>query len=301
MEQKFLNLDEGQSIFFARELEHVLSRTHDIVYPSFKARLFIPVNSEAGPGADSITYYQFDKVGMAKIIADYASDLPRANAFGEKFTSPVESIGISFGYSLQEVRSSAMANRSLPMMQADAARRGHEEAVDEIGAFGDATTGLTGFLNNANVPTGSAVNGGWAAATADQIIEDLNEMVTSIIDATNSAESPNTIGLPVEMYTIINQRRIPGTEVTVAKFFLQNSPWIRNIDHWYRLKGAGAGATDRMVCYDRNPTKLELQIPLEFETLPVQEKGLTFEVPTHSRIGGVTVYKPMSIAYRDGL
>jgi len=99
------------------------------------------VNNEAGPGAEAITYYQFDKVGMAKIVSDYASDLPRADVFGTKYTSPVESLGISFGYSMQEIRAAAMANRPLATMKANAAREAHERLVDQIGSLGDATSG----------------------------------------------------------------------------------------------------------------------------------------------------------------
>jgi len=301
MSRKFMNLDEGQSIFFARELEAVLSRQFDVLYPELRSRMFLPVSNEAGPGAESITYYQFDKVGMAKLVSDYADDLPRADAFGNKFTSPVESLGISFGYSLQEVRASAMANRSLPTMKADAARRAHEQKVDEIAALGDPSSGLVGFLNNANVPAISATTGSWAAATPDQILDDMGEMVQQIISTTNSVETPDTLLLPPAQYALINQQRIVDTDTTVLKFFLSNNAWIRNVDHWYRLTGAGAGGTDRMVCYRRDPSKLELHIPQEFEALPVQERGLAFEVPTHSRIGGTVIYKPLSALYSDGI
>jgi hypothetical protein len=301
IQRNFLNLDAGESIFFSRELEHILTRQHDIQYPELRVRMFVPVNNEAGPGAESITYYQFDKVGIAKIISDYSADLPRADVFGQKFTSPVESLGISFGYSVQEVRSAAMAQRSLPTMKANAAREAHERLVDEIGSLGDATTGLTGFVNNANVPTGSALNGSWATATADQIIEDMNESVTSMINSTNAVEVPDTILLPIQQFTIVNQRRIPDTEITVLQFFLRNSAFIRNVDHWYRLDGAGAASSDRMITYRRDPSKMELHIPQEYETFPVQEKGLEFMVPTHSRIGGTVFYKPFAALYRDGI
>lgn len=300
-EMRRLSLDDGESIFFARELEHILSRQFNIEYPELRARMFIPVSNEAGPGAESITYYQFDQVGMAKLISDYSSDLPKVDVFGDKFTSPVESLGVAFGWSIQEVQSAAMAGRSLTTMKANTARRAHEQRVDEIAALGDANTGMVGMLNNANVPVGSALNGAWALATPDQILEDLNESVQTIINTSNNVESPDTVLLPPAEYAIINQRRLGDTETTVLKFFLANNPWIRNVDHWYRLNGAGAGATQRMVTYRRSPDKLELQIPKEFETLPVQERGLMFEVPTHSRIGGVTVYKPLSLLYRDGI
>jgi hypothetical protein len=302
MGKQFYNLDANESIFFNQELEKVLARMFEVDYPELRARRFLPVSGEAGPAAETITYYQFDKVGMAKLISDYATDLPTADVFGQKFSSPVESLGIKFIYSLQEVRASAMAGRSLPMMKADAARRAHEQKVDEIAALGDAATGMTGFLNNANIPQQSNLAGAnWSTLSADQILADLNQTAQKMFDDTNAVETPDTILLPPDQYALISTLRVGDTQTTVLRFFLQTSPWIRNVDHWYRLKGAGAGATDRMVTYRRDPSKLELQIPQEFETMPVQENDLRFEVPTHSRIGGVTVYKPLSALYTDGI
>ena len=274
---------------------------HDVEYPELRSRMFLPVNGEAGPGAESITYYQFDKFGMAKLISDYASDIPKADVKGDKFTSPIESIAIAFGYSLQEVRASLRANRSLPTMKADAARRAHEQKVDDVAAFGDTITGLTGFLNNANVPQQSATTGNWATATADQILQAMHQPANKQIDDTNAVEMPDTLLLPPEQYSLIASLRVGDTSETVLSHFLRTSPFIRNVDHWYKLKGIGAGSTDRMVTYRRDASKLELHIPQEFETLPVEERGLMFEVTTHSRIGGVTIYKPLSVLYSDGI
>ena len=118
-----VNLDADQTMFFQRELEHIKSRTYDIRYAELKARSLIPVSGEAGPGAESITYYQYDMVGVAKIIANYATDLPRADVRGKKFTSPVESLGASYGYSVQDIRAAAKAGKPLEQRKANAARR----------------------------------------------------------------------------------------------------------------------------------------------------------------------------------
>ena len=107
--------------------------------------MIVPISGEAGPGAESITYRQFDKLGVAKLIANYADDLPRADAKGKEFTVPVKSIGGSFGYNLQEVRAAAMAGRPLATRRAEAARRANMQEVERIGFAGDASTGLIGL------------------------------------------------------------------------------------------------------------------------------------------------------------
>ena len=72
-------LDADEVIFFEKELESLKSRSFDRKFKQLKARDLIPVSRDADAGAETITYQQFDQVGMAKLIASYADDLPRAD------------------------------------------------------------------------------------------------------------------------------------------------------------------------------------------------------------------------------
>ena len=59
-----------------------------------------------------MTYYSYEKTGMAVIISNYATDLPRADAKGKPTTAMIKSIGDSYGNSVQEMRASRMAGKS---------------------------------------------------------------------------------------------------------------------------------------------------------------------------------------------
>ena len=83
---------EDASVFFARELDFVKSHAYDKQYPEFTALGLFPVSNEVDPGAESITYYAYDKTGIAKIISNYATDLPRADVKGEPHTAQVKSV-----------------------------------------------------------------------------------------------------------------------------------------------------------------------------------------------------------------
>jgi len=300
LEKKYEKLDAGESAFFNLELEHLLSRMFEVEYPDLMARSVLPISTEAGPGAETIAYHQFDKVGMAKLIADYADDVPRVDVLGKKFVSPIESIASSFGYSVQEIRAAAMANRPLRQMKAESARRADEQKLDSIACFGDANTGLGGMLNNANVPVGAAT-ANWSTLTPEEIVADMQAAVAAIRTDTESVESPDTILLPESEYVRISQTQMTGINETILSFFLRTSPYIRSIAPWYRLETAGAGGVKRMVTYRRDPAKLELHIPQDFEVFPPQERNLEFVINTHCRTGGVTIYKPLSMRYTDGL
>jgi len=308
------NLDSpAQGAFFAKQLEHVKAQTYDVDYPELKARKLIPVSGDAGPGATSITYRQYDQVGVMELIADYSNALKRVDILGSEFTSPVKSIGGAYGYSLQEIRSAQMANLNLDQRKANAARRAFEEAVERIAKTGNAETGLKGFLNHANVPRGDVAQGAtgadatakrlWANKTPAEIVKDISAGVASIISTTNEVEAgPFTLVIPTEQYALIaSTKNSESSDVTILEFVLKSNPWIAEIVPWHALKGAGSGGTDRMLFYTRHPDKLTLEIPQDFEQLNVQEVGLEFQIPCHGRIGGVIWYRPYSARYVDGL
>ena len=55
---------ETASMFFARELERVKDQTYDVVRAPLRAFDLIPVDSTAGPGAESIVYQHIDAFGF---------------------------------------------------------------------------------------------------------------------------------------------------------------------------------------------------------------------------------------------
>lgn len=303
-----VNLDADQTVFFARELEHVKAKSYDKKYPELKARILFPVSYEAGPGAEAITFYSYDMFGIAKIIGTYANDLPRADVRGQKFTSPVHSVATSYGYTLQDIRAAAMANKPLEQRKANAARRAAEQKLNAVAYNGDATHNLPGLFANPNIPqnavpnTGSGSSTQWANKTPDQILLDLNNLANNIVATTYDTEHPDTIILPVAQYNYIaSTARSQYSDKTILEYFKENNPYIKDVFSLNDLKGAGQGSTDMAVAYRRDPDVVTLEIPQDYEQLPVQEKGLEFLVPCHMRVGGLIIYYPLAFAIAYGI
>lgn len=310
-----INLDDATTIFFARELEYIKARSYDVEYPALKATQLIPVSSEADPGAEVITYQQYDKVGMAKIISNYADDLPASDVKGKEFTARVRPIGSSFSYNIQEIRNAQMAGKPLEQRKANAARRSVEQKINKIAWFGEEEYGLQGFVDNPNVTRVKVADNDDSTSTKfedktpDEILKDMNDLANNIVDLTNGVEMPNTLLLPIKQYThIASTARSKNSDTTILEYFLMNNPFIDTVEWVNELKGAGVGidgviaaGEDVMIAYDRNPDKLTLEIPQDYEQFAPQERNLAFVVNAHARTAGVIIYYPLSVAIAEGI
>jgi len=304
-------MDADGAVFFQRQLEHIKARSYDVKYAELKARSLFPVSNEGGAGITSITYRTYDQAGSAKIINAYADDLPRADVAGKETTIPVRSVGISYGYNLDEIQASQLTGMSLDQRRANAARRSNEQVVNDVAFFGDAESNLPGLFSNPNIPTGAVVNPGsgteWVNKTPDQILFDVNDLFADIFETTNMVEQGNTLLMPPAQWSyIMSTPRSSNSDTTIAQYLANNSPYLNSIEDMIPVNECSAAnnpelSTDAMVAYDRNPDKLQLEIPVELEMLPIQQKNLEFVVPGRSRLAGLNIYYPMSLAIATGI
>lgn len=300
-------LDAAENRFFLRQLEHIEQTLIEKSYPELKAMRLLPVRTGYAPGAVKHTYRESDSVGRAAIISDKSKKLPRVDVFGTETSQTVRPLGASFGYSIYEIKGAAMANVNLAMERASAAREIIMRGIENIAAIGNTETGLQGLVNHSSVSSTTAPNGAassplWSSKTALEKLADLNLAVQAVISQTNGIESPDTIILDDAHYTQIAQEPIgDNSDKTILQFFLQSSPYIRNVEPWHFCSTAGAGSTSRIMAYRRDPSKVELINPHGYEQLPPQPVGLEFEVACHMSTAGVVFYKPKSAYALDGV
>src|SRR5574344_1060760 len=285
---KYRNLDAAETFFFEKELEQVKARSYDVVKAPLKAFELIPVDSTTAPGAETVTYEQYDSTGIAKIISNYADDLPTADVEGKEFTSRIKSIGSAYVYSKQDIRAARFAGKPLEQRKATAAIETHRQLINKLAFNGDADYGIQGLLTNANIPKAPVVAGAattltWVTKTADEILLDLNDAVADMLEQTKGVEIPDTIVMPIAQYNLIANKRMPdGDSNTVLNFFKGNNPGI-TVTWATELKGAFTGGTDGFIVYKRDPMKLWAEMPMLTEVSPAQEKGLAYEIPVEYR------------------
>jgi len=313
-----MNFDDAEeaSIFFARELDYVKSKSYDVVYPELTALTLFPVSSEVDPGAETITYYSYDKTGMAKIISNYATDLPRADVKGKPTTAIIKSVGDSYGYSIQDMRASRMAGKSLDTRKAEAARYQIDYLVNKIAWNGDAETGLHGVLSPENdipiyvIKAGAGGSVKWTEKDADEILADITGMLKQISRTTKKVEKPDTIALPAEAYIELQNRRIPGTDSTLLSYIQKNLTDIKNIVSCPELDpdstdtnpyAADTDGQGVLLMFKNDANKFTIENPLPFMQYPIQTQGLETVVPCEARTAGAIVYYPLSLLIAPGI
>jgi len=304
---------EDAAVFFARELDHVKAGTYDKVYPEFTALKLFPVPSEVNPGAESVTFYGFEKTGMAAIIHNYGTDLPRTDTHGVPVTRPVKSLGASCGYSNQEMRASRLAGKSLDIRKAASAKYAIDYEINRIAWAGDKRSGLQGVLSPENdVPVfalktnAAGTSTKFVDKTPEEQLRDIAEMVRFTAALTNSVERPDTLALPTEAYLhLFDTPRSADSDLSIGEWILKNSPRLKKIVEAPELNpdsgitpypGTGVG-----FMFSRDSMKFTIEIPMPFYQYPVQPRNLEFVVPCESRMAGAIMFRPLSALIVPGI
>lgn len=301
---------EDASIFFARELDYIKSKSYDKIYPEFTALNHFPITHEVPEGAETVTYYSYEKTGFAEIISNYATDLPRADVKGEPTTAMVKSIGDSYGYSVQDMRASRMAGKSLDVRRAEAARYAIERKTNEIAFAGDAKHKLMGMLSTDNdIPlyTLATVNEktSWKDKSAAEILADINGMFAYQAELTQDVERADTLALPPAVFIDISTRQIPNTGFTVKKFLMENAPYLKEIISAPELsadnKATNPYGVNVAMLYTNSADKFSLEIPMAFYQYPLQNRNLEVIIPCEERVAGIIMYYPLSALLAVGV
>lgn len=301
--------------FLIQQASYIEPQVYRIRYPDIQYPQLIPVDTSAPEWAKSVTYYSLDSIGKAEFFHAAANDIPLADILREKHETGVEMAGIGYRYNLEELGQAMMIpGTNLPVEKAAAAKRSYELFVDDVAMNGRADKNWSGLLNYPGITSALVEANGegdvtyWDAKDADQILADINALLTGVYVASNTVEMADTLLLPVAAFTSLATRRIPDTTMTIMQFLRNENVYTAQtgqpllIRAVRGLESAGSGGTGRMVAYRRDPQVLKLHIPMPHRFLPVWQRGpITYDVPGIFRLGGLEIRLPGAVRYADGI
>ena len=296
------SLDAAESIFFQRELEHIIPEMFEFQFAKINARSLFPIDRSAGGANKTITWRQFTKTGQATIVADYADDISIVNAEGEEFTTAIRGLAVAAQWSIQEIRAAQQEGRPLERMQAEAAREAMLREENAIAFNGSVAFGLQGLASaGTGIPQNAAPTGTWAGATGVQMTDDMHFAVNTVVETTGDVEVPTRLLIPTVEYNLAaTTQHSVSTDTTALNYFLQNNPYIKEVVPVRELATA-IGAAPTMVAYDPSPSKLRMAVPLDIEQFAPQQHNMTTRVIWHMRVGGLIFHKPASLHIVTGI
>ena len=320
----FVSDDEG--IFFQRQLEYIQAQSYDVLYPDLKGRTVFSLNTEGGEGINQITYRSYDKRGEAQVISGKATDLPRGDISGKEYTLDVRTIGNAYGYSRQEIAAAKLTGMPLEQRKADATRRAYEEKINQLIWFGSSVSNIGGLFGGpatypwstiTNTEVAAAAGGGnstvWGVdKTPDEVIADLTTACATMFDETLMIHRPNRILISVLKFNyIMNTPRSLQSDVSILDWFVRNNDFITSRDQFTvinELKGVfGAtpgpvtGDAEGFVVMEESPNNMRVREPFPYIHLPVQYKGLEFEINCYGRFAGLEIIRPAAIDFWYGI
>jgi hypothetical protein len=301
--------------FMTQQATYIEPQVYNIQYAEIQYPNLIPVDSSGSEWAKSKTFFSLDKVGQAAWFHHLASDIAMADVLRTKYEVNIEMGAIGYYYSTEEISQAMMIpGTNLTTERAEAARRGYQEFMERIAFFGDTTKNWTGLTNDPNVTiaslpadgTGSSIT--WASKTADQMIRDVNLLLTGIYTTSMQVEMADTILVPTQQYTTLATTRLTNTVASALG-------WLQEFNTYTALTGQpltvravrgldtiGVGSTARLIAYRKDPSILKLHLPMPHKFLPVwQTTPLRFDVPGIFRTGGIEIRRPGSVRYADGI
>lgn len=302
--------------FLIAQATRIEAEVYQTVYQEIQYQDVVPVDTTGPDWVDAITYFSGDAVGAANWFHGHAQDVPNVEILREKFATSVSMAAIGYEYTLEEIGKAMLYGINLTNDKAVAARRISEEFTDKIAFIGDATKGYTGIVNNPGASASTAPADGAGSSTAfanktpDQILRDVNGVLTGMGTSTYGTLIADTLLLPYSVLLDLSTRRIDAVnQTTILEWLEKNNIYTRTTGQPLRIRGlfgyldaTGAGGTKRMVAYKRSMEVLKLNMPMPFRFLPAWQAGpLLFKVPGIFRLGGVDVKFSKGIRYLDGI
>lgn len=301
--------------FIVPQQLRIETEVYQTQYPAWDFGQFLFVDEGGDMWDVGSLFYSGDIAGAAQFLSGSGFDMPYADISRAQFLQQNHFAGIGYEWFLQELKRAEKLGRDLSAEKAGAATEVANEFKYGIAMRGVSEKGTTGLINDGTVPTANVAATGtgastlWSTKTPDQILADVNEILTAPFIFTRERRIPNTLVLPTTRSLFLNSARL-GTvsKDTILGFIAENNMYTRttrqplNILFSRELETAGAGGTARMMAYDNNKSVLRFYLPGDHTFLPVfQKSSMTWAVDGIMNIGGTEFRLPGAAAYRDGV
>lgn len=231
-----------------------------------------------------------------------------------KTIQPLTLWAMQLGWTIPELESAQKLGRPVDSQKYEGMMLKYNMDADEQAYIGDSALGLTGLFNNVNATnTGNATTGGWATATAAEMIADVQNMLVSAWQASGYAVVPTRVLAAPKGFSILQSTLVSSAgNMSVLEYLKVNNicysingkpleilpcKWLTGTTNG---NPKGLAATDSMFAYEKNPVRVRYPIVPLMRT-PLEFRDLRQLVTYFGRLGQVEVVYPETVVLRSGL
>lgn len=293
--------DPRSAVFFEQQLRHIRQEVvldQQVPLSGFKV---IPQNTNIASHATQYEHRMYEPLGVARFISDYADDLPLVDIATRSEVFNLRTFGCAYQFSLEEIEASAATpGLELEKKRAMAARLVTEQKFNRIMFWGDPDTRLFGLLNYPYIPRRLLdVKFSYETSDPHDILNELNELVNSIFDLTETTGYPDYMGMPPAAYTHIASRALrEGSDTTILQHFMMNNPFFKDggtVEPLQELKGAGPDGEDLIFVGRRDENLFSHALARPFTQLAPEARNLAIITNCHAKSGGVACDRPLEL------
>lgn len=296
--------------FVVAQGRNIETRIYQRRYPTYNYAQVIPVVTEGNQWAIGTTFFTVDTAGEAKFLSGSANDMPFNAATKDMASHDFAMIGSGWEWNLEEVNQAALYGIDLNSTKAMSASDKVERLLNAIAFSGSTEKNWTGFANSTVVPRADVDTPGtfWPAKSADQMLADVNEVLSRVRTQTSEVEWADSLALPPVAFRTAATKRLGAGDglMTVLEYIRKNNIYTAetgqplNIYPVRELATASQDGGGRMVAYRRDEEVLKMHLPMPRTVLQPRQKSLMgFETGIIARTGGVEIRLPKAMAYAD--
>jgi hypothetical protein len=254
----------------------------------------------AGPAAKAIDYLVTDQVGIGRRMSPGSNDVPMVDLAYAKITIPVQSGGIGYDYTQEDLRTSAFLRQPLPDTKQVQSIVAYKRHLNLVALQGETPSNLKGLYTNTSVTAANRASGAiWNAATADTIVADIIDAYSNFRTGTGGNEVPTKIVFPLSTRNLLYKPRSTVSDTTIQKFIEDTLKVTIHDD--IALETLGAGATKRVVFLNSSNDNIVFHIPMPLQFLAPQLHGYRVVVPAEYKYGGLEIRRIQTVRYMDGV
>lgn len=291
----------GAGVFFQRQLEHILPTILEEPLPPMSGFDLFPVSGELPAGIETFVARHSSSAGRAKLIGTDGDDVPTVDFDLRETRHKVAHYAIGAKWTVHEMLSAMYAGTSidgerLKIARDVAMRTMHDKLWLGDGQVGD--DGLYGVFRHPLIPKSVLANGIDGVA-ADTVLATLNGMANAHAQRTKGRQTGKNLvmAMPLDDYAYIaSTARSANSDTTILQYFLQNSPYVREVVGVYECSAEYHGqAAGRIVLFEQDAAKVRFMMSGAPTQLPPEARGFSVQVNMTMSTAGLWVPYPLEM------